>query len=263
MAPTAGGKDVVVGTDQHASAHGAPSAAYAGVDGPPHDLAAQLGDLARDLQAQPEPARLLGAVTAAAVTHVPGAEDASISVVVGRHRVRSQASTSELARAVDALQEEVGEGPCLDATFARHTVRLSDLEGDDRWPAFCERARAAGVGSMLSFQLFVEGDDLGALNLYSRRRCAFDDRSEDVGLLLATHAAVAFAGAQREAAMRRALETRSVVGRAQGVLMERHGATAEEAFDLLVRASQCSGVKLHAVAERLVRAGLRTLQQQD
>ncbi len=49
---------------------------------------------------------------------------------------------------------------------------------------------------MLCFQLFVEGDNPGALNLYAVTAGAFTEESETVGLVFATHAAVALAGAQ-------------------------------------------------------------------
>ncbi|MGI3781803.1 MAG: hypothetical protein ACRYG2_13605, partial [Janthinobacterium lividum] len=51
-----------------------------------------------------------------------------------------------------------------------------------------------GVGSMVSFPLFVKDDTLGALNLFSRVAGAFDDESGQVGLLFTSQAAVALAG---------------------------------------------------------------------
>jgi GAF domain-containing protein len=61
---------------------------------------------------------------------------------------------------------------------------------------FTARVAALGVRSMLSFQLYVEHDNLGALNLYSRDTDAFTDESEEIGMLFATHAAVAMAHAE-------------------------------------------------------------------
>lgn len=72
---------------------------------------------------------------------------------------------------------------------------------------------------MLAFQLYVEGDNLGALNLFSRDVGGFDDRSVTVGEMFAAHAAVAYSAAQREAALERALVSRELVGQAQGILM--------------------------------------------
>jgi AmiR/NasT family two-component response regulator len=104
---------------------------------------------------------------------------------------------------------------------------------------------------MLSFQLYVEGDNLGALNLYARTAGAFTDDSEHVGLLVAAHAAVAYSGAQTEAQLRRAIGSRDLIGQAKGILMERFDVDADRAFAILVAFSQDSHVKLHEVADRL------------
>jgi GAF domain-containing protein len=64
----------------------------------------------------------------------------------------------------------------------------------------------------VSFQLFVRRDNLGALNLYASRPHAFALAAEEVGLLFASHAAVALAGAQREEQLRFALGTRDAIG---------------------------------------------------
>ncbi|MBP2384242.1 ANTAR domain-containing protein [Brachybacterium sacelli] len=105
---------------------------------------------------------------------------------------------------------------------------------------------------MLAFQLYVENDNLGALNLFSTRASAFTDESEHVGLLFATHAAIAFAATQKHDQMHRALAGRDVIGQAKGILMERYGVTAEQAFLVLARISQENSTKLHDVATGLV-----------
>ena len=223
------------------------------------DLARHLGEFARELQAQDDAAGVLATVVRSALLLVGGADEGSISVVVGRKRVRSEAASSELPRILDSLQEEVGQGPCLDAVFEHRTVRVPDMASEARWPDFTRRACAHGAASMMSLQLFVQGDNLGALNLYGRRSGAFDATSERVGLLVASHAAVAFAAVQRHAALERALASREVVGQAEGILMERHRVTAEEAFAVLVRSSQERNLKLHEVARRLVETGVLPL----
>ncbi len=50
-----------------------------------------------------------------------------------------------------------------------------------RWPEFAARAHALGARSMLAIQLYVIGEDLGALNLHSTRLDAFTDESEQAG----------------------------------------------------------------------------------
>ena len=58
--------------------------------------------------------------------------------------------------------------------------------------------------------------------------------------------------ADEVAGLRQALTTRNIIGQAQGILIERHGADAEGAFEILVRMSQQTHLKLHEVARRLV-----------
>lgn len=218
-------------------------------------LAEALGTLARDLEEYDDPDTLLAAIVAAAVAIVPGAEEGSISVVLGRRRVVSEASTGDLPRQVDALQEELQQGPCLDAAYRQQTVRVTEMATEHRWPLFASRAAAAGAASMLSLQLYVEGDDLGALNLYARRPGAFTDESEQVGLLVAAHAAIAYVGARKEVQLTNALINRDLIGQAKGILMERYQITSDRAFLLLTRISQYSNRKLHQVAAELVESG--------
>ncbi len=104
---------------------------------------------------------------------------------------------------------------------------------------------------MLGFQLFVEGDQLGGLNLYAGGPGAFDDESQDIGQMLAAHAAVAVAGAEREENLRSAVSSRDVIGQAKGILMERHELTADQAFAVLARVSQELNRKLADVAREL------------
>ncbi len=75
--------------------------------------------------------------------------------------------------------------------------------------------------SMLAFQLYTGPDNLGALKMYSERTNGFDSASEELGLLLATHAAVALIAAQHEDQMQSALASRDLIGQAKGMIMER------------------------------------------
>ena len=52
-----------------------------------------------------------------------------------------------------------------------------------------------------------------------------------------------------------ALGTRETIGEALGILMERERVTANQAFDILRRASQHLNIKLRDVAQNLVETG--------
>jgi len=136
-----------------------------------------------------------------------------------------------------------------------------DLGPDPRWPAFGPAAARHGYHSVLATALLPDARPprlSGALNIYSRARDAFDARAIDIALLLATHASLALAhtgavaSAELEAAhLRRAVDSRDVIGQAKGILMQRRGITADEAFDVLRRASQDLNVKLADLAKTL------------
>jgi GAF domain-containing protein len=218
-------------------------------------LAVKLRDLSLMLQDQDDVDATLDALLHAAVDTVPGAGFASISSVEGRREVRTLAATSDVARGVDQAQYDTGQGPCLDSLYERATVRVPDMAGEDRWPDFATRARQLGVGGMLAIQLYVRGNDLGALNLHSEQAGTFDDESEHVGLLFASHAAIALVGAQTEQTLRQGLDTRDLIGQAKGILMERHKLSADQAFRLLVHVSQNTNRKLRDIAEDLTTTG--------
>ncbi len=233
---------------------GMPSSHHGGTERN-RDLASDLADLARSLQREPDSDAILAGFVHAALELVPGADEGSVSVVRGRENVGSRAPSSDLPKRIDALQMETGEGPCLEAAYEHRTVRVPDMEAEERWPLFAQRATEAGARGMLSIQIWVEGDDLGALNLYSYEANAFTDESEDIGLLVASHAAVAFAEAEESRQLKEAIDSRDLIGQAKGILMERHKITGAQAFIVLSLASQRTNTKLWNVAEHLVSSG--------
>jgi transcriptional regulator with GAF, ATPase, and Fis domain len=241
--------------EEHQSSQGHPSAEDTGTAEGHDELASQLSELARSLQASADTDQVLDEVVAAAVALIPGVEQASISVVTARQHVSSPASTGDLPREVDALQVKHHQGPCLDAVYEQQTVRVADMAHEERWPDFARHANDIGARSMLAFQLYVEGDNLGALNLYSSQPQAFDDESEHVGLLFASHAAIAYADSQKLNHLQQKAASRDLIGQAKGILMERHKLTADEAFRVLVRVSIHRNEKLRDVAEQLVTTG--------
>ncbi|MGC2942212.1 MULTISPECIES: GAF domain-containing protein [unclassified Brevibacterium] len=161
-----------------------------------HRLTAELGEWARSLMMEPDDL-VLGVMVDEAVRVIPGADYASLSIVSSDGRIRSRAPSHLIPERLDALQSELHEGPCFDSIREHRIVRVPDLSTRTRWPRFAASAVAEGVRSMLAFQLYVEADSLGALNLYSRTPKAFDQGAEDIGSGLAAHASLALANAQK------------------------------------------------------------------
>lgn len=234
------------------SGWGQPSMYNRGAAAGEHPLAARLSELARTLHQQEDTEDTLTEIVHAATKLIPGAEEGSVSVVLDHQKVSPHAASGDLPHQVDAAQQDTGEGPCLEAVYEHKTVRVPDMRHEDRWPSFARRALEAGAESMLAFQLYVKGDNLGALNLYARRPEAFDDESEHVGLLFGAHAAVAYAETQKAEQLLHAMETRDLIGQAKGMLMERYSISGQQAFNLLIRISQSTNTKLRDIAQELI-----------
>src|SRR3954467_8009164 len=233
---------------ENSNHRGQPSAQDTGTTAALDELARRLAEAARGMHKQLSPQQVLDRVVSLAVAMVPGADEATITMVRARRHVYSAAATGDLARSFDILQNETGEGPCLDAMWNQQTVRVNDLAADPRWPVLGPRAGQRGVGSMLCLQLFVQEDTLGALDLLAHEKAAFTDESEHIGLLLASHAAIAVADAQKLGHATMALVNRDLIGQAKGILMERFRLTADQAFDVLDRVSQELNRKLVDIA---------------
>jgi GAF domain-containing protein len=216
-------------------------------------------DIARQLQAERNPEKTQERVTRAAVATIGGCDHAAISIIRRRGGFETVAATDDVPVGVDAIQYDAGEGPCVDAMSRHGSYVIDDLAADERWPAFSRRAvEETGVRSMLSFRLFVQGDTIGALNLYSRRRAAFDEHSVAIGTVLAAHAAIALSAArdhERAGQLEDALESNREIGMAIGVLMGCGGVTQDQAFTLLRRASQHLHRKLRDIAVEVVDTG--------
>lgn len=147
-----------------------------GSTGQPPDkgLARDLSELARQLQADQTSEAVLQRVTAAACAEIGAAAWAAVSEITGR-TVVTRAASDPLCEDIGRLQYEAGDGPCLTSLREHVTVRADDLAREDRWPVFGPQAAERGVSSMLSVQLFIDGDNLGALNLYAPGTKAFDE----------------------------------------------------------------------------------------
>lgn len=210
------------------------------------------GEVARSLAHHRDLEAILADIVGLAVAHLDACEYAGISLIEGR-RITSPASSNDVPRSLDAIQEEVGEGPCLDAIKEHEVFQTGDLHGETRWPLFATRANGeTGVLSILSLRLFIEEDTMGALNLYSSRFDAFDETDVALASVFAVHAAVAMSSARREENLERKADSRDLIGQAKGILMARSSLDEEQAFDLLRRASQRSNTKLTKVAEQVV-----------
>jgi GAF domain-containing protein len=191
-------------------------------------------------------------ITASAARAVPGAQYAGITMVSEKDGIRTVAATHPYVVALDDAQRRIQEGPCLTAAWENHTVRVDDLTTEDRWPGYRASAlELTPVRSIASFRVFAGDHASGALNFFAERPRAFTEDAIELGLIFATHTAIAWGMLRRDEQFRSALASRDDIGQAKGILMERFDIDAVRAFELLKRLSQESNTPLHKIAQRV------------
>lgn len=230
------------------------------IEGTKDELAAEIAAVAAAVLSGTTLEETLQQVVATAASTIDGCEAAGVFVVDGR-AMRTMASTSNKVVELDRVQDTLGEGPCLDAASSGSVVYVSDLSEDARYPGFKTAATTADIRTVLACPIGSE-DMRGALNLYAQLPNAFGATDRAKGTILAALAGAAIAAMtwradlqSQNVNLQAALVSREVIGQAQGILMERERVTAEQAFDILRRASQHLNEKLRDVAQNLVETG--------
>jgi hypothetical protein len=224
-----------------------------------HDeLVAALRAVARDVTGRRSIRDLeqtLGQIVNAAVATIPGVDAGSISITE-HGRVETRHPSTEAISKLDQTQSELGEGPCLTAIEdppPSGIVIAQDFTGDDaeRWPRFAPAAVQAGYYALMSTQLSTDGGPRAALNLYSHEAHAFDEEARILAGAFGVQAALLLYGAQTAAQLQRAVDSRDLIGQAKGILMERFSLDDEGAFEMLVKSSQDTNLKVTEVARWL------------
>lgn len=208
----------------------------------------------RALLADPGLERTLDLVVTGALAALPAVSRAGVTMLERDGSVASHAPSDPVVATLDALQDDLGEGPCHDCVHTRARVTADDLAlvGPPRWPRFAPVALEHQIAAMCSVHLATRQGFSAALNLYAPTPGAFDEACLATAALVASHAAIAIGSAHRVADLTDAIASRDVIGQAKGILMERKGIDGREAFDMLVRSSQDTNIKLRDVAAWLV-----------
>lgn len=184
----------------------------------------------------------------------------SVSVNLGSPLAPTHvSSTGHPAATVDGLQIQSGEGPCVLAFDERDLVVSDDMTTDQRWPVLARWVGSAGLVSVVAAPIEVDGELVGALNVYSSATAAFDEVQAKAVELLAVAAGSILRGvwAQQQlrdlvAQLNQALETRGVIEQAKGIIMAKQGCSADDAFARLATMSQERNVKLRELARSIV-----------
>ncbi len=225
------------------------------------EFSSRIGELSQTLLSDEGIDGFLTRAARLSVALVPACDTCSVSVVTDAGKVRTRASSDDLAARVDQHQYDEGEGPCLEAIETGAPVRSVLFVEETRWSKFSKMAAAEGVAGSYSVPLQAAERTVGALNLYSQTR-PFAEGDQEISEAFAGQAAVAVANAdayhqalELSRHLEEALKSRDVIGQAKGIIMERERVTADHAFDMLRKVSQAKNVKLREVAELVVLTG--------
>lgn len=190
---------------------------------------------------------------------VSGATGAGVSLMDSRGRRTSSASTDEVVTLADALQYELGQGPCLTAWAMEETVVVQDVATDPRWPDWTDAVKDMSIRSVVSTPLLAEQECIGALKIYSDVAGGFGEDTARVLELFAAPAATLLANIQASEAPHRisealaeSLHSRDLVNRACGILMQRHSLTVDLALAELMRRARRQNSTLGQISADLV-----------
>jgi GAF domain-containing protein len=173
--------------------------------------------------------------------------------------LRYVAASDEAGRMLEALQEQFGEGPCVDAFLDDEPVLADDVAADPRWPSVGPLAAGHGIRAVLGVPIDLREGPVGTLNVYAARPRRWDQA--DVAAIQAytrviaslLRAAVrAHVSGKAATQLQQALDHRSLIEQAKGVLMERRGLDQQAAFELLRSRARSTRRRLDVVAREVV-----------
>ncbi len=189
-----------------------------------------------------------------------GGPDRWCAVTLLRDRRAATAVSSDAqSRALDDLQNRFSDGPCMTAIRENTVIRAGDLREDGRWPEYAAAAVDQGVRAVLGVPFDLDEDAQAGLNVYSATPHDFDATTVDSIVLEVEQASNALRLAIRMARdreshrdLRAAMEHRTVIDLAVGIIMGQNRCSQDEAVALLKSASNHRNLKLRELAAELV-----------
>ena len=169
------------------------------------------------------------------------------------------ASSDARAASLDEVQNGFGDGPCLTALRENTTLLVPDLLVEERWHHYAQAALDYGVRSVLAVPLDLAGEAQGVVNLYSRHAHGFSDVDIRTAENFVANAARSLQLALNMARLKgahddlvAAMQSRTIIDMAVGVVMAQNGGSQDDAVRILTRASNSRNIKLRDVASTVV-----------
>lgn len=181
-----------------------------------------------------------------------GAQYAGALLFGSKDAIETVSGSDDIVEQAGAVQVRVGEGPDLTVLDEEQSILVSDIRAEPHWPHWAREVADLGLRSLISVKLSTRDRAFGSLTVYSIHPDAFTDEDRSIVEAFARHVAIAVSTSVREHNLNAAIDSRKLIGQAQGILMERFSLSDAQAFAVLLRYSQNSNTKLRVIAERLV-----------
>ncbi|MFP5219369.1 MAG: GAF and ANTAR domain-containing protein [Actinomycetes bacterium] len=200
------------------------------------------------------------------VIAILGVRGAGVSVVDDSGRLRPVTGINQLTLELETVEEELQEGPCVDAFRRGEVVVVDDIREPElaRWPRWARTALERDVHSVLGIPLCVRAEPLGAMNIYSGERRSWHPSEVRVARVLTDMAASYVANAsdleesrRTTEQLREALQSRIVIEQAKGIISAEQRCSVDDAFRILREHSRRHSASLRDVAHAVVHVGLR------
>jgi GAF domain-containing protein len=191
---------------------------------------------------------------------LPEFEHVSLSRVRSEQTLKTLAATTDLAREFDVLQSDAREGPCITASVEDEVVAVRDAKHEQRWPQYIGKAVARGLQSQLGVRLHSDSHGWVCLNLHSTTHQDIEAGSIGVAEHFAVHAGLALGHMQKAEQLHTAIGSRTIIGTAIGITMERFGLSQADAFAYLVRQASETNRKVRLIASDLLEQAERRPQ---
>lgn len=169
------------------------------------------------------------------------------------------ASSSAHAKTMDEVQYPFDDGPCLRAARTGETHYVPDFHTETRFGEYVTAVTDHGLRSAIGIPIPLDGEASAALDLYCVDPHAFGDEARAAVELLARQASKALRMAVRIAHLtntaqhlKTAMDSRSTIQLAAGVIMGQNRCNHEVAMTILKAASSGRNVKLHDVAANVI-----------
>ncbi len=182
------------------------------------------------------------------------------------------ASSSDRAQVMDEVQYSFGDGPCLDSARRNVTNHVPDvLDEGERWADYLAEIAGHGLRSILAVPIRLTTADEGsvaddgtsgekaAINLYADAPHTFSEDdiadAQNLAAAIATTVAIAVrlaATSDRAGHLEAALDSRTTIDIATGIIMAQNRCSQDDAVTILKAASSARNIKLRELAASVI-----------